>query len=150
MNQAAGRYDQPEVLGLENGLEAFQSSSEFRGPVEPLDEHTCNDHFAHIYETPAEKFGAAIPFIRHGLERGERVLYVIDESTEAEVRDAMRDAGLDVDPALAAGALTFHTAQETYLRDGSFEPDEMIDFYGEMVTEATEDYEALRIVAEMT
>ncbi|ELZ02010.1 MEDS domain-containing protein [Natrialba asiatica] len=150
MNQTVRHYDQPEVLGLENGLEAFQSSPAFRGPVEPLDEHTCNDHFAHIYETREEKFEAAIPFIRHGLECGERVMYIIEESTEAEVREAMCDAGLDVDAALATGALTFHTVQETYLRNGSFDPDEMIDFYGEMVTEATEDYEALRIVAEMT
>ena len=135
---------------LQNGLEAFQSSTEFKGPVEALDDHRCNDHFAQIYESDAERFAAAVPFVRHGIERDEHVMYVIDESSDAEVRAALRDGGIDVDAALDSGALSFHTVQETYLRNGSFDPDEMIDFYGDTVAEATEDYEALRIVAETT
>ena len=140
----------PEPVTLESGLEALQTGQEFRGPVEELDGHHCNDHFAQIYETAEERFAAAVPFVRHGLEGGERVMYVVDESSEAEVQAILRDAGVDVDTALDSGALSFHTVQETYLRNGSFAPDEMIDFYGEAVSAATEEYEALRIVAETT
>ena len=139
-----------ESVNLETGLEALQSRSEFNGPVEEFDGHQCNDHFAHLYATQDEKFTAAIPFIRHGLNHNERVMYVIDEATEAEVRTALRDAGVDVVAALDSGALTFHTVQETYLRNGSFDVDEMIDFYADAVEEVTDDYEALRIVAETT
>ncbi|MFC4449070.1 MEDS domain-containing protein [Halorussus aquaticus] len=135
---------------LETELETFQSNREFDGPVESLDDHTCNDHFAQIYETTEEKFAAAVPFVRHGLERGERVLYVVDETAEAEVRAAVRDAGLDVDTALDSGALSFHTVQDTYLRDGTFSADEMLEFYADTVAAATEEFEALRIVAETT
>jgi signal transduction histidine kinase len=140
--------DDPAML--ESGLEAFQSTPEFRGPVESVDNHRCNDHVAQIYESNEERFAAAVPFVCHGLERDERVMYVVDESREAEVKSALRDGGIDVDAATDSGALSFHTVQETYLRNGTFEPDEMIEFYGEMVTEATEAYEALRIVAETT
>ncbi|WP_081655595.1 MEDS domain-containing protein [Halopiger goleimassiliensis] len=139
-----------ESVTLETGLEAFQRSTEFSGPVEALDGHHCNDHFAHIYETPEEKFEAAVPFVRHGLERGERIMYVVDQSSEADVRAALREGGIDVDAALESGALSFNTVDETYLRNGSFDVDEMIEFYGDTVAEATAEYEALRIVAEMS
>ena len=143
--------DRSEELTLDSGLEALRSSPEFRGPVESLDGHHCNDHFAHIYETSEEKFEAAVPFVRHGLERGERCMYVVDESAEAEVKAALRDGDVDVDAALEAGALSFHTVQETYLQNGAFDVDDMIDFYGDTVAEATgEEYTALRVVAEMS
>ncbi len=139
-----------KMVTLETGLEAFQTSPEFSGPVEALDGHDCNDHFAHIYETREEKFEAAIPFVRHGLERGERIAYVVDQSTEVDVRTAFQKAGIDVDAALASGALTFYTVDETYLRGGSFDSDEMIQFYADATAEATENFEALRLVAEMS
>ena len=150
MSHPAERHDQQGVSGLPTGLEALRQSPEFRGPVEALDGHHCNDHFAQIYESGEERFSAAIPFMRHGLERGDRCLYVVDESTEAEVKAAMRTAGLDVDAAVDSGALSFHTVQDTYLRNETFNPDEMVDFYAETVAEATVEYEALRIVAETT
>jgi PAS domain S-box-containing protein len=135
---------------LKAGLEAFESSEEFDGPVEDLDGHHYSDHFAHIYESDADRFAAAVPFVRHGLERGERVMYVLDESSEAEVRTALHNGGIDVDTPLDSGALSFHAVQDTYLRNGSFDSDEMIEYYGDTIETATEEYEALRIVAETT
>lgn len=105
-------------LTLETGLEALQLSSEYHSPVKSVDGHDYNDQFAQIYETRTEKLDAAIPFVHHGLNRGERIAYVVDQSTEADVRAALCDAGIDVDAALASGALTFYTVEDTYLRDG--------------------------------
>ncbi|WP_226480627.1 MEDS domain-containing protein [Natrinema amylolyticum] len=138
----------PEIPEI--GFETVRSSPGRRGSVEPVGEHDGNGHVAQIYETREEKFAAAVPFVGRGLERGDRIMYVVDESTEAEVRAALRDAGVDVDAALESGALSFHSVQETYLRNGSFDVDEMIEFYGDTISRATEEYEALRIVAEMT
>ena len=142
--------DERGVLGLDSGLEALQDSPEFRGPVESLDGHHCNDHFAQIYETSEEKFAASVPFVRQGLERGERCMYVVDESSEEEVVEAMHEANVDVDAALDSGALTFHTIQDTYLRNDSFDPDEMIDFYAAALEEVTSEYEGLCVAAETT
>ena len=137
-----------EPLGLESGLEALRSSPEFRGPVEPLDGQAENEHIALIYEHPEEPFAATVPFVRQGLERGERCMYIVDETAEVEVIEAMRVAGIGVEEALASGALTFHTVQETYLRNGAFDPDEMIAFYADVIAETTEAYAALRVTAE--
>ncbi|WP_089787120.1 MEDS domain-containing protein [Natronobacterium haloterrestre] len=139
-----------DVLGLESPLEALETSSDFRGPVEPMDGEFCNDHLALIYESPADQFAAVVPFLRQGLERGERCVYVTDEASEAEVRAALRDGGIDVESATESGSLVVETFQDTYLRDGAFDVDGMMSFYEDVIQETTEEYEAFRLAAEMS
>ncbi|WP_049923054.1 MEDS domain-containing protein [Halopiger djelfimassiliensis] len=139
-----------DVLSLESSLKALQKSPEFRGPVEALGGHESNDHLAAIYEGQDEQFATAIPFMRQGLERNERCLYIADENEIDEVLAAMRDAGVDVDSALESGTLTMHTAQDTYLRNGAFESDDMIEFISDAIDEAVAASDGLRITGEMT
>jgi signal transduction histidine kinase/ActR/RegA family two-component response regulator len=109
------------------------------------------DHLCTIYENQAEQFAAVVPFIRVGLERGEQCLYIADHNTTEAVPAAMRQAGIDVDSAMASGALVILISRETYLREGRFDPDAMIRF----LMEATESakaagFSALRATREMT
>ncbi|NEU56636.1 MEDS domain-containing protein [Halorussus sp. MSC15.2] len=142
--------DEGKTLGLESGLEALRNSPTFRGPVEPLGDHDSHDHLALVYETTEEQFSAAIPFVEQGLDRNERCLYIADENSKTEVLAAMRDAGVDADAARESGALTLHTKQDTYCRNGGFDPDDMIAFLAAEIEAATEEYEALRVTGEMT
>ena len=136
---------------IEGVLEGLQRSPEFEGPVEPLDDHDhANDHFALLYEGRDEQFAAAVPFVRQGLERGERVLYIVDESTEEAVLDAVRGGGVDVDAALDSGALLVHGKQDTYLRGGTFDPDEMVAFLADVTDDTLASFAGLRVVGEMT
>ncbi|MXV61987.1 histidine kinase, partial [Natronorubrum sp. JWXQ-INN-674] len=139
-----------DVLGLETGLEALRTSSEFPGPVEGVADHESYDHLALIYESQAEQFATAIPYIRKGLERGERCVYIADENDTEEILEALRDGDVDVDEALESGALVMYTAQDSYLRNGDFDPDDMIAFLADIIDEAAAEYEGLRITGEMT
>ena len=140
-----------EVLSLDSGLEALRQSPEFRGPVEPLEDHShSNDHFALVYDSTEELFTTAIPFVRQGLERGEKCMYVVGESTRAELADTMRERGIDVGAAVESGALVFNTVEETYLEGGSFDTAEMMQTYADAIKEATEEFEAFRLAAETT
>jgi PAS domain S-box-containing protein len=111
-----------------------------------------HEHLCVIYDTQEEQFAAALPYLRTGLERGEKCLYVVDENTAAAVLDALGKGGTDVDRYLRSGALTIAHKEETYLEQGRFEPDWMIGF----LTEATAEAGAARIsrvrtiLAEMT
>ncbi|MFB6303214.1 MAG: MEDS domain-containing protein [Haloferacaceae archaeon] len=136
-------------LDGELGLDALRESAEFRGPVEPLDDHDhANGHFALIYETAAERLAATIPFVRQGFERDEHVLYVVESRTKREeFVEALRERGVDVDGALESGALTFATVGETYLRSEPFDPDEMISFYADTLDDVFDEYEGFRVVA---
>ncbi|MFC7133357.1 MULTISPECIES: MEDS domain-containing protein [Salinibaculum] len=139
-----------DFLSLESGAEALQTSAEFDGPVESLDCHHCGDHFALVYENQKEQLQALVPFLRHGLERGDRCLYIVDDLSRESLLSALRDGGVDVDAALESGQLSFRSVEETYLDTQEFDPDEMVDFYADAITEATEEYSALRVVAETT
>ncbi|RKD97071.1 MEDS domain-containing protein [Halopiger aswanensis] len=139
-----------DVLDLERPLNALATSPDFRGPVEQVEGEFCNDHFALIYDSPDDQFAAVVPFLRQGLERGERCVYVTDEDSVDAVRTALRDGGIDVDAAVASGALVIETFQDTYLRNGSFDVDEMMSFYGDVIDETVAEYEGFRLAAEMS
>ncbi|SDJ95490.1 sensor histidine kinase [Natronorubrum texcoconense] len=139
-----------DSLTVESGLEALQSSPEFHGTVEPLDGldalETC-EHIALFHRSHEERFATVAPFVRQGIERGERVMYVFDEFTKSEILAELRGGTVDVDAALESGQLTFHTLEETYLRSGRFDADDMLDVYAEAIEEAKAEYPALRVTA---
>ena len=110
-----------------------------------------HDHLCLIYESREEQFAAVVPFIGDGLAAGQRCLYVADDNTVECVRAALHDAGIDVAEAIARGALGVLTKRDAYLRDGTFDPDEMIAFLGDATAAALEDgFSALRVTGEMT
>jgi PAS domain S-box-containing protein len=71
--------------------------------------------------------------LKIGLERGEQCLYIVDENSADTVLAAMRAQGVAVEKALQTGALAVAGKQDTYLRGGHFNPDNMIRY----LTEAT-------------
>lgn len=108
-------------------------------------------HLCLIYETREEQFAALVPFIRIGLERGERCVYIADDNTAAVVLDALAAQGLDVASAVTSGALMMASKRETYLQSGVFDPDLMIRFLHDAAEAAkAAGFAALRATGEMT
>src|SRR6476661_3601024 len=85
-----------------------------------LEELAPHDHLCSIYESAEEHLAVAMPFIRLGLDRGEKCIYIADDGTEAAVRDAMSGEGIDVERAIATGSLVLATKEAAYLKNGSF------------------------------
>jgi chemotaxis family two-component system sensor kinase Cph1 len=75
-----------------------------------LHEHRCL-----IYDTEEAQLAAALPYLRTSLDRGERCLYVADESSAPTVLDALRRSGPDVDWYVKSGTLIIAGKQETRL-----------------------------------
>jgi len=140
----------PEWVDVESGVQALRASPEFDGPDEPTDDHACNDHLALLYEDRAEQFAAVVPFVRQGLERGEHCLCIVEDEKKAETVKALEAGGIDVAAAVDADALSFHTPQETYLKSGSFDPEEAIEFFAGAVEDASEEGTALRVTGGTT
>ncbi|HEX3582602.1 MAG TPA: MEDS domain-containing protein [Thermoanaerobaculia bacterium] len=84
------------------------------------------DHVCSLYSTRDEQLAAAIEYIRGGLARGERCLYVVSEHTPDEFREGLRNAEIDVATEEARGALLIVTKSDAHLKGGSFDPDKMI------------------------
>lgn len=149
MSRRSEYIDHSEESSLESAQEALRHSQEFHGPVPPTDAHEpANDHFALLYESRDEELAAAVPFAHQGLKRGEQVLYIVGQNSREEVLDAMRVRDIDVDSVLETGALSVESVQDTYLRNGTFDADEMVDFFHKEIEDAVKDYNALRVVGE--
>jgi signal transduction histidine kinase len=106
--------------------------------------HPCS-----IYDTTEEHLAVALAFIRIGLDRGEKCLYIADDGTNSIVRDAMRAAGIDVERAIASGRLVLQGKEDAYLKDGAFDPDWMLDFWTGATAEAmSQGFSGLRLTGE--
>lgn len=128
-----------------NGLTAAQTSAEAVAQL------TLGDHLSLIYETAEDQFASVVPFIRLGLQRGERCMYIFDENTEEDVLRALQAGGIATDEAIASGALVLVGKRDTYLKEGHFDPDLMIDLLERSTAEArAAGFSALRVTGEMT
>jgi signal transduction histidine kinase len=117
--------------------------------IAALEQLGPHDHFCSIYESPEEHYAVAIPYIRIGLARGEKCIYIADDGTVGDVRQAMHSEGIDVDRALASHALVLATKEQAYFEHGSFHPDWMFTFWKEATQLAkSEGFSAVRATGE--
>jgi|GEM_PF-3405274 len=114
-----------------------------------IEQASPHDHLCLIYETVQEQLAAAVSFIRIGLERGEKCIYIVDENAASTVIDAMKREGIDAEESIRSGALSI-VDKRAYLAKGYFDP-EMISFLkGEVEAAEKAGYPALRVTGEMT
>ncbi len=109
------------------------------------------DHMCCIYETDEEHRAVITPYMQQGLERGEKVIYIVDFNTAETVLGYLRVQGLDVDGYVAREQLVMADREDTYLRNGVFDPDAMINFLRSTLELAlAQGFKALRVTGEMT
>lgn len=109
------------------------------------------DHLCCLYETEEEHRALVTPYIRQGLERNEKVFYIVDAHTSEEILAYLRSDDLDVEAYLASGQLSILTRDDSYMREGIFDPDGMISLLRSETDLALEQgYACLRVTGEMT
>ena len=107
-------------------------------------------HSACIFRTEEEQFKAVVPFILAGLSRGDKCVYILDDTSEDDVVDAMMMAR-DVQRHVDDGDITFLRRDEAYLRDGCFNADRMLGFIRQGEQKALADgYAGLTATGEMS
>lgn len=109
------------------------------------------DHLCCLYETDEEHRALLTAYLRQGLERGEKTIYILDESTAGIVQGYLQDDGMDVETCLENGELSIIGVEEAYMKEGVFDPDRMIGLLRKETELALADgYSALRVTGEMT
>jgi signal transduction histidine kinase len=115
---------------------------------EKIEDH---DHLCLIYHSERERFAAILPYVQIGLHQGEQCFYIADDETSSSVVSAMCEYGIDVDPAVKSGQLTFIHAKKSYLETGSFDPDRMIQFLQKAIDlSKAAGFSSFRITGDMT
>ncbi len=109
------------------------------------------DHLCSFYEDRKQQFQIVIPFIKDGLRKREKCLYVVDENTAAEISAGLLMHGISVQHYLERSQLSIVTSRESYLRLGRFDANAMISFISSALEEALgQGYSGLRGAGEMS
>jgi hypothetical protein len=109
------------------------------------------DHYCGIYRTDEDHRAIIVDFIRQGVQKRERMFYIVNIQTAAQLKATLAAANIDVDELVNKGQLVIVTAKEAYLKDGQFDPDKMISLLRAETEKAmAEGYTAMRATGEMT
>ncbi|MDM0117551.1 MEDS domain-containing protein [Variovorax sp. J22R133] len=85
-------------------------------------------HICAFFRTAEEENRIMMPFIKEGLERGDRACQIVDSSLRDEHLRQLYAAGIDVAQQEREGKLQVHSVFDMYLRDGHFDVTRMLSF----------------------
>jgi len=109
------------------------------------------DHLCCLYASEGEHRAVLAPFMRQGLERHEKVLYIVDDHTAGQIIAYLSADGVEVKQYLQGGQLSVLSSDESYVHAGVFDPDRMIALLrSETERAAGQGYKALRVTGEMS
>jgi signal transduction histidine kinase len=109
------------------------------------------EHLCPIHENLAEEIAGAVFFIKMGLVRSERCLYLADHHSVEKVLGALGALDVDIAHERARGALRLLTDRDGFLPSDKFDPTAMIDFLRGAEAEALADgFSAARVIVEKT
>ncbi len=93
-------------------------------------------HICAFFHSPDEEYRVLLPFIREGIERGEKAFHIVDPRTMEDHFRRLREAGIDTEGAGQRGQLVVKRWQDAYLRDGHFDQDRMLSLIEEVYLRA--------------
>jgi anti-anti-sigma factor len=109
----------------------------------------AGDHVCWVYGSDEEHRDVLTRFLKDGLERNERVLYLARRFTATTVMGYLQEAGIPAEDFLGSGQLVFLDAQAAYLGEDGFQPQRMGDAFRQAAAQAVADgYRGLRAASE--
>lgn len=109
------------------------------------------DHLCIIYKDFDDQMMTIIPYLTFGLERNEKCFYIVDENSVTQIVDKFKEYKIDIEKYLSENKMNFLTKEEAYLKNGYFDPDEMITLLRETQDAAIrEGFKGIRVTGEMT
>lgn len=93
------------------------------------------DHACSFYDNAAEQEALIVSFVKEGLARGERCMYVVDDRTIEELTTGLNRAGVDASREQARGALQFINRSH-WRNPGEFEIAAMAEGVKRLVNQA--------------
>jgi hypothetical protein len=111
---------------MDSSLATPQSTAPFtrpdiapaRNPLLDAEGHVCA-----FFHGEDEEYRVLLPFIKEGLDRGERACHLVDPGRRDHHLRRLTDAGIDVVRAEASGQLVVLDWSQTYLEGGRFDQD---------------------------
>jgi hypothetical protein len=108
------------------------------------------DRYRHVcafVNGQAQTDAALDPFVRQGIDDGDRMLYLVDPAETAAPINRLRHLGYDASQLLEQHRCEVHTWTDTYLRGGRFDQAAMLDLLDVMLLDP--DTPRIRLIADM-
>lgn len=110
----------------------------------------ANAHVCAFFHDEEEAYRTLLPFIRDGLNTGERAVHTLNPARIGEHLAYLQKAGLDTRSLIAAGDRQIQDWDETHLKGCRFNPTETLGIFEAMIATAQScGYPMVRFVTQM-
>jgi len=86
-------------------------------------------HVCALFNSDDEEYRVLLPFIKDGFERGDKAIHVVNPNQRGDHLQRLSAAEIDTAGAQQRGQFDLRTNTETYLRDGRFDQDRMLEVF---------------------
>jgi hypothetical protein len=94
-------------------------------------------HLCAFFNSQKEQYDVLLPFVREGLERGERAFHIVDPERLDEHRAQLATAGVAVDELEQSGRLELRAWHDAYIRGDRFDQDAMLALIEEVLKDGS-------------
>ena len=121
-----------------------------RKPARLFGEILDGMHICTFFRTAEERYRVLMPFIREGMEQGDRGFHIVNPSLRSEHTQHIAEAGIDTVRAEVEGQLQIIGWDEAPLRGGSFNQSAMLSLLPALLNEGrTRGFPVTRFIADM-
>ena len=107
-------------------------------------------HICTFFRTSAERYRVLMPFVREGMEQGDRAFHIVNPSLRSEHAQRIAEAGIDAARAEVEGQLEVIGWDEAYLRAGSFDRSAMLSLLPVLLNDGrSRGFPITRFIADM-
>ncbi|MGA8730435.1 MAG: MEDS domain-containing protein [Terracidiphilus sp.] len=91
-------------------------------------------HVCAFFNIDEEEYRILLPFIKDGLERGDKAVHVLNPEQRQDHLQRLTGAGIDPAATQQSGQLELRTNTEVYLPDGRFDQDRMLQVFEQLAS----------------
>ncbi len=91
-------------------------------------------HVCAFFDSEDEEYRVLLPFIKDGFECGHRAVHVVNPDQHEGHQHRLSGAGIDLIAARKSGQFELRTSTETYLREGRFDQDRMLQAFEQIAS----------------
>src|SRR5580700_7736666 len=86
-------------------------------------------HVCAFFNSGDEEYRVLLPFIKDGFECGDKAVHIVNPAQQHDHLRRLAGIGIDTVAARQSGQFELRSNTETYLRDGRFDQDRMLDAF---------------------
>ncbi len=107
-------------------------------------------HVCAFFNSDDEEYRVMLPFIKEGFECGDKAVHVVNPDRRRDHLRRLATVGIDTTAAEQSGQFELRTNTATYLRNGRFDPDRLLEVFEQFASGSTKGgFPLSRIVCHM-